>query len=114
MVRSTMMTTATKTSHDGSAGPLHGVVPPMVTPLDARQRVDVEGLERLVEHIVRGGVHGLFILGTTGEAAALDDDVRRDLVKRTCKLVAGRVPVLVGVTSTRVPESVRMARFAAD
>jgi 4-hydroxy-tetrahydrodipicolinate synthase len=86
----------------------------MVTPLDARQRVDVDGLERLVEHVIRGGVHGLFILGTTGEAASLDDDVRRDLVKRTCKLVAGRVPVLVGVTSTRVPESVRMARVAAD
>jgi 4-hydroxy-tetrahydrodipicolinate synthase len=56
----------------------------------------------------------LFILGTTGEAASLDDDVRRDLVKRTCNLVAGRVPVLVGVTSTRVAESVRMARVAAD
>jgi 4-hydroxy-tetrahydrodipicolinate synthase len=104
---------AASTTRDGS-GPLHGVVPPMVTPLDARQRVDVEGLERLVEHIVRGGVHGLFILGTTGEAAALDDDVRRDLVKRTCNLVSGRVPVLVGVTSTRVAESVRMARYAAD
>jgi 4-hydroxy-tetrahydrodipicolinate synthase len=118
MVRSTLTTTvaaaaAAPASRDGP-GPLHGVVPPMVTPLDARQRVDVEGLERLVEHIVRGAVHGLFILGTTGEAAALDDDVRRDLVKRTCNLVAGRVPVLVGVTSTRVPESLRMARFAAD
>lgn len=116
MVRSTTATTATSsatTTRDGS-GPLQGVVPPMVTPLDARQRVDFEGLERLIEHIVGGGVHGLFILGTTGEAAALDDDVRRDLVKRTCALVAGRVPVLVGVTSTRVAESVRMARVAAD
>jgi 4-hydroxy-tetrahydrodipicolinate synthase len=120
MVRQTTTTAATNgavaaTTNRNGAGPLHGVVPPMVTPLDARQRVDVEGLERLVEHIVvRGGVHGLFILGTTGEAAALDDDVRRDLVKRTCALVAGRVPVLVGVTSTRVAESVRMARVAAD
>jgi 2-dehydro-3-deoxy-D-pentonate aldolase len=87
----------------------------MVTPLTADgTALVVAGLERLVAHVVGGGVHGLFILGTTGEAAALDDDVRRDLVRRTCRLVAGRVPVLVGVTDTRVAESVRMARWAAE
>jgi 4-hydroxy-tetrahydrodipicolinate synthase len=94
--------------------PLHGVVPPMVTPLTERQTLDNPGLERLVEHVIGGGVHGLFVLGTTGEAAALDDSLRRDLVRRTCRLVAGRVPVLVGVTDTRVAESVRMSRWAAD
>jgi 4-hydroxy-tetrahydrodipicolinate synthase len=87
----------------------------MVTPLQADgHALDVAGLERLVAHIVGGGVHGLFILGTTGEAAALDDDVRRDLVRRTCRLVAGRVPVLVGVTDTRVTESVALARWPAE
>jgi 4-hydroxy-tetrahydrodipicolinate synthase len=96
------------------AVPLHGVVPPMVTPLTERQTLDNAGLERLIEHVIGGGVHGLFVLGTTGEAAALDDALRRDLVRRTCRLVAGRVPVLVGVTDTRVAESVRMSRWAAD
>ena len=50
---------------------LRGVVPPMVTPLRSRDALDVPGLERLIEHILAGGVHGLFILGTTGEAPAL-------------------------------------------
>jgi dihydrodipicolinate synthase/N-acetylneuraminate lyase len=94
--------------------PLRGVVPPMVTPLADGQTLDVPGLERLIRHTVEGGVHGLFILGTTGEAAALDDNVRRELVQRACRLVAGRVPVLVGVTDTRVSESVRLARWAAE
>ena len=96
------------------ARPLRGVIVPMVTPLSGCQSLDVPCLERLVEHVLSGGVHGLFVLGTTGEAASLDDDVRRELVRRTCTLVAGRVPVLVGVTDTRVSESVRLARFAAE
>jgi 4-hydroxy-tetrahydrodipicolinate synthase len=86
----------------------------MVTPLAGPQALDVAGLERLVEHVLGGGVHGLFVLGTTGEAAALDDNVRRELILRTCRLVAGRVPVLVGVTDTRVTESVSLANFAAE
>src|SRR3954466_8590418 len=81
--------------------PLRGVVPPMLTPLAGEQELDHAGLERLIEHMLGGGVHGLFVLGTTGGAAALDDDARRELVRRTCRLVAGRVPVLVGVTDTR-------------
>src|SRR5688500_8455716 len=94
--------------------PLRGIVPPMVTPLAGPQELDVPGLERLVEHILGGGVHGLFVLGTTGEAASLDDALRRELVRRTCQLVKGRVPVLVGVTDTRVSESVSLGRWAAE
>ena len=45
-----------------------GIIPPMITPLTGRETLDVEGLERLVEHLIDGGVHGLFILGTSGEA----------------------------------------------
>ena len=85
----------------------------MITPLSGRDELDVPGLERLVEHIVGGGVHGLFILGTTGEAPDLSHRLRRDLVDRVCRQVAGRVPVLVGITDTSFVESVELARHAA-
>ncbi len=48
--------------------PLRGIIPPLVTPLLDRDTFDAAGLERLIEHILAGGVHGLFVLGTTGEA----------------------------------------------
>lgn len=86
----------------------------MVTPLSQDRRLDMVGLERLVTHILDGGVHGLFLLGTTGEATDLEYGLRRELVERTCALVAGRVPVLVGITDTVFDESVRMAAFARD
>lgn len=94
--------------------PLRGIIPPMVTPLLSNDALDVEGLEKLIEHILAGGVHGLFILGTTGEAPNLSYHLRHELVKRTCEQVAGRVPVLVGITDTVVSESLRLAKTAAE
>jgi 4-hydroxy-tetrahydrodipicolinate synthase len=93
---------------------LHGIIPPMVTPLLDRDTLDVAGLERLIEHILGGGVQGLFVLGTTGEAPNLGYRLRRELIERTCKLVRGRVPVLVGVTDTACVESVALAGHSAD
>jgi dihydrodipicolinate synthase/N-acetylneuraminate lyase len=92
----------------------HGIIPPMVTPLRDRDALDVAGLERLIEHILAGGVHGLFILGTTGEGPSLSYRLRRELIERTCRQVNRRVPVLVGITDTAFQESLNVARWSAD
>lgn len=92
----------------------HGIIPPMVTPLRDRDALDVAGLERLIEHILAGGVHGLFILGTTGEGPSLSYRLRKELIERTCRQVKGRVPVLVGITDTAFQESLNVARWSAD
>ena len=94
--------------------PLRGIIPPMVTPLLDCDTLDEAGLERLIEHILGGGVHGLFILGTTGEAPSLSYRLRQELIERTCRQVNGRVPVLVGITDTAFAESVRLAGIAAQ
>lgn len=91
-----------------------GIIPPLVTPLRARDQLDHAGLERLVEHVLAGGVHGLFILGTTGEAPSLSYRLRRELIDCVTKQVAGRVPVLVGVTDTSFVETVSLSRHAAE
>jgi 4-hydroxy-tetrahydrodipicolinate synthase len=98
-----------KSSLDKLPKPLRGIVPPMVTPLLDRDTLDVAGLERLIEHILAGGVHGLFVLGTTGEAPSLSHRLRCELIERVCTQVEGRVPVLVGVTDTSFAESVEIA-----
>ncbi len=94
--------------------PLRGIVPPMITPLLDRDTLDRDGLEKLIEHIVGGGVSGLFILGTTGEGPGLGYRLRREVIEHTCRLVKGRVPVLVGITDTAFVESLQVARCAAE
>src|SRR5580700_5395595 len=92
----------------------HGIIPPMVTPLRDRDELDVGGLEKLIEHILSGGVNGLFLLGTTGEGPSLSYRLRRELIERVCKQVGRRVPVLVAITDTSFVESLNVARQAAD
>jgi len=92
--------------------PLRGIIPPMVTPLLDRDTLDIQGLERLIERILAGGVHGLFILGTTGEGPGLSFRLRHELIERTCTQVAGRVPVLVGISDTAYAESLNIAQKA--
>ncbi len=94
--------------------PIRGIIPPMVTPLTEPDRIDHKGLERLVEHILAGGVHGLFILGTTGEGPSLSYRVRRELISAVCERVAGRVPVFAGITDTAFAESVEIASHAQE
>jgi 4-hydroxy-tetrahydrodipicolinate synthase len=92
--------------------PLRGVIPPLVTPLAERDALDAAGLERLLEHVLAGGAHGLFLLGTTGEGPALSHRLRRQLVTMVCDQVAGRAPVLVGITDTSLVESLELAEHA--
>ena len=90
-----------------------GIIPPMVTPLlSDNLTLDVDGVKHLVEHLVSGGVHGIFILGTTGESTSLSYKTREQLIVESCKAVNGRVPVFVGITDTSIEESVHLALVA--
>src|SRR4051794_13793957 len=106
--------TSTSDTPPPPPGPLRGIIPPLVTPLLDRDRLDNAGLERLIEHVLGGGVHGVFLLGTTGEGPSLSHRLRCEVVERACAQVGGRVPVLVGITDTSFVESIEMAEHAAD
>ncbi len=94
--------------------PLCGIIPPLVTPLKDNETLDIESLERLIEHLIAGGVHGLFILGTTGEEQSLSYDVRKQMIKESCRINRGRLPLLACITDTSIVESIRLANVAAD
>ncbi len=86
----------------------------MITPLLGRDQLDIAGFERVLERVLAGGVHGVFILGTTGEAPSLSYRLRREVIDRACQIVRGRVPVIVGITDTSVVEAIQLARHAAE
>lgn len=94
--------------------PLSGIVPPLVTPLLDNETVDVESLERLIEHLIAGGVHGLFVLGTTGEEQSLSYRVRETMIRESCRINNGRLPMLVCITDTSIVESIRLANVAKE
>ncbi|MBQ9774537.1 MAG: dihydrodipicolinate synthase family protein [Lentisphaeria bacterium] len=90
----------------------HGIIPPAITPLTAGRTLDVAGLERLVEHMISGGVHGIFVLGTTGEGPVLSGQVRRNMIRETVRIVRGRIPVLAGISSASWQDTAELAEYA--
>lgn len=79
-----------------------GVVVPIVTPLDASGALDKDGLKRLIDHVIEGGVHGVFPAGTTGEFARLDARTRHELFDLCAEYVGGRRPIYAGVTDASI------------
>ncbi|MEO8745139.1 MAG: dihydrodipicolinate synthase family protein [Candidatus Dormiibacterota bacterium] len=81
---------------------LTGVLPALVSPLNKDGTVDEPAIDRLVEHVIRGGVHGLLALGSTGETASLDENARRKVLGRVVRAAGGRVPVICGVAQSHL------------
>lgn len=81
---------------------LTGVLVALVTPMTAQGTVDKPAVERLVEHVIDGGVHGLLALGSTGETASLDERARRTMLDAVVKAARGRVPVICGVAQSHL------------
>lgn len=99
---------------DPATRPPHGVVPPLVTPLDEHGDVDRASLERLVSFQLDAGVDGVFVGGSSGEIALLDTAQRRAAVEVVVRAVAGAVPVLVGTIDTGTRRVVEHARQATE
>jgi dihydrodipicolinate synthase/N-acetylneuraminate lyase len=94
--------------------PLHGIIPPLVTPLAARDQLDTDAVHAMVHHLMAGRVHGIFALGSTGEGPGLSHRLRAEMVRATTAAAAGRLPVIVGITDTSFTESLGLAAVAAD
>jgi len=81
----------------------YGVIPPIITPVDARENVDEDGFRALIDHCIAGGLHGIFVAGSNGECMALTQRERDNAIRIAVDQCGDRVPVMSGVmdTSTR-------------
>jgi 4-hydroxy-tetrahydrodipicolinate synthase len=96
------------------AAQLRGLFPPLATPLLPSGELDREAFFGLVEHVLSGGVTGLFLLGTTGEGPSLSDEQRFKIVEWGSEAAGSRCPVLVAVSHPSLAESLRLANHAAQ
>ena len=95
--------------------PLTGIVTPLVTPFTADGTdVDRAGLANVIEHVLAGGVRGVMVLGTTGEANDLTEPLKLTMIEETCRIVGQRAPVLVNISSRDRAQTARLAQSARD
>lgn len=88
----------------------HGIIPYLVTPLDAEGRIEAGVMAALCDDLIAAGVHGLTPLGSTGEFAYLDEAQKRETVAAVVAAAGGRVPVLPGVAATAIRGAVAQAK----
>lgn len=89
---------------------VHGVVPPIITPMDEHERVDEDGFRKLLNFCVDGGLHAIFVAGSNGETMALTQKERNRAISIAIDEVGNRVPVICGVmdcSTKRVIENVK-------
>jgi 4-hydroxy-tetrahydrodipicolinate synthase len=91
-----------------------GIIPAVITPFDAHDRVDVAALEANAAHLLELGVHGLIAAGTMGEAGSLTEDERRTVIETVVRTAAGAVPVLAGVSAGATRLAVANTRLARE
>ncbi|MGE5619232.1 MAG: dihydrodipicolinate synthase family protein [Sphingomonadaceae bacterium] len=91
-----------------------GVIPPAVTPLTPQGAVDPQGVQRLVDHLVHGGVDGIFVLGSCGEGPTLTRSQRSAAIRAFVNGVAGRVPILAGVGETSTARALEAVADAEE
>lgn len=91
---------------------IRGVVTPLITPVDAEERVHETGLRNQIEHVLRGGVHGVFVVGSTGEFYGIDYDEKKRATEITVDQVKGRVPVYVGASAITTRECIKLSKMA--
>lgn len=91
----------------------HGIIPPIITPVDEHENVDEVGYRKLLDYCVEGGLHGILVCGTNGETMALTQKERNNAIRITVDQINGRIPVMAGCMDTstrRVIENIKIAQ----
>jgi 4-hydroxy-tetrahydrodipicolinate synthase len=89
-----------------------GVYPAMATPLHPDETVDKAGMRNVVNYCIDAGVHGVLVLGSTGEFPAMTDAMRQDAIETVLDEVKGRVPVIIGCGDTGTKKTLEQVHVA--
>src|SRR5882672_8976078 len=91
---------------------VQGIIPPVATPMQANEDLDLPRLRWFLDQLIHAGVHGVFVLGTNSEFYALDEREKQEVIATTVAHVNKRVPVYAGTGAETTREVVRLTKMA--
>lgn len=91
-----------------------GIITPIITPFhrDATQSINYEATKVHIDHLIKKGVHGIFILGSNGEFHVINHEEKVEFTKQVIRIVNGRVPVYVGTGCCSTQETIQLSKEA--
>ncbi len=93
---------------------LHGCITALATPFAQTGELDLDAWRRLLEQQLDGGVQGVVVAGSTGEAAALTDDEYATIIRIAAEEIRGRMPVIAGSGQMNTARTIAQTRLAAE
>ena len=93
---------------------LKGIIPPILTPMNSDESVNLDVLREQIELMIEGGIHGLFPFGTNGEGYILSEKEKIEVLEVTIDQVNGRVPVYAGTGCISTADTIRMSKKAQE
>jgi 2-dehydro-3-deoxy-D-pentonate aldolase len=91
---------------------IHGIIPPVATPMQANEDLDIPRLKWFIDHLIGCGVHGIFVLGTNSEFYAMDEREKQEVIATAVAHVKKRVPVYAGTGAETTREVIRLSKMA--
>jgi 4-hydroxy-tetrahydrodipicolinate synthase len=91
---------------------IRGIIPPVATPMQANEDLDIPRFKWFLDHLISEGVHGIFVLGTNSEFYALDEREKQEVIATAVAHVNKRVPVYAGTGAETTREVVRLTKMA--
>jgi 4-hydroxy-tetrahydrodipicolinate synthase len=91
-----------------------GIIPAMVTPIRETGEINDGALRKLTNHLIDGGVHGLFPVGSQGEFFALTFEQKKEVIRITVDEARGRVPIYAGTGAVTTREAIETTKMARD
>src|SRR5215510_4523846 len=91
---------------------IQGIIPPVATPMQANEDLDIPRLKWFIDHQIKSGVHGIFVLGTNSECYALDEREKQEVIATAVAHVNKRVPVFAGTGAETTREAIRLTKMA--
>ena len=87
---------------------------PVVTAFDANGNLDVQANKNVWDHLIKGGVDGLVIMGSTGEFFSMTTEQKKELIKLVVEHVNKRTKVYIGTSCMTVEDTVELSNFAIE
>lgn len=91
---------------------IKGIIAAVVTPFNEREEVDFSGLKRVLDHLLQGGVHGLFPVGSQGEFYALTEEEKKRIIEAVLDHAGDRAFVMPNTGAITTRESIRLSQMA--
>ena len=93
---------------------IKGIIPPIITPFNEDESINVQELRAQVNRLIAGGVHALFPFGTNGEGYILNGEEKKLVLETVIEETNGRVPVYAGTGCISTRETIQQSKMAKD